>query len=321
MATTKDKQQTQQKQEPPLRKRVEATLTRLERKDPGLKKLLEKAHGYAVFPSVGKAALVIGGAYGRGAVFEKGKMIGYATLAQMTLGVQIGGDTFTEIVIFHDKGSLDRFKGGQWAFAANASAVLVKAAAAGTSNFASVTAHAYSSGGMLLELSLGGQKFKFRPLDSDKAGKDDAKGKNGKAQAKGGAQEDDGEGAEEGDESEEGSGNFLSRAVEGVRGATSKVGDLAKERPIAATVAGVALSAGVALLVMRAMKGAGTKSKGREDQEDEDDDDTKAQGRDDRDDEDDESAQDEGDDDQSEDDDDEESNNHIGMKRRHRFRA
>lgn len=313
---TKNKKSSQQsqKKDSPIQKRVEATLTRLERKDPGLKKLLAKAHGYAVFPSVGKAALVVGGAYGRGAVFEKGKMIGHATLSQVTLGVQIGGDTFTEIVVFHDKGALDRFKRGQMAFAANASAVLVKAAAAGTSNFGGVTAHAYSSGGMLLELSIGGQKFNFRPLGD---GKEETGGKGPKAQAGGGA--------EEGEESEEGSGNLLSRAVEGVRGATSKVGDIAKERPIAATVAGVALTAGLALLIMRAMRqkaGDDTKSKGRRgEDEDEDAEETEAQGRDDRDDED-EASDDEGDDAADEDgDEDEESNNHVGMKRRHRFRA
>ena len=62
--------------------------------------MLKKAYGYAVFPSVGKAALVIGGAHGKGAVFERGKMIGYATMSQTTLGVQLGGSTFAEVLIF-----------------------------------------------------------------------------------------------------------------------------------------------------------------------------------------------------------------------------
>src|SRR4051794_31835442 len=61
-----------------LRKDVQATLKRLEKKDPGLRQFLDDAYGYAVFPSVGKAALVIGGAYGKGAVFEDGEMVGYA---------------------------------------------------------------------------------------------------------------------------------------------------------------------------------------------------------------------------------------------------
>src|SRR3954471_7506434 len=146
----------------PIEKDVAATLKRLEAKDPGLKNLLKKGYGYAVCPSVGKAAVVIGGAYGRGAVYEQGKLVGFATIGQTTIGVQIGGDTFSEVVVFESKESLDRFKKGRMAFAANASAVLVKAGAAGTANFEKgVAVFAYASGGMLLEAAIGGQKFKF----------------------------------------------------------------------------------------------------------------------------------------------------------------
>src|SRR4051812_6947868 len=84
----------------PLHKDVVATLKRLEKKDPGLRKFLDDAYGYVVFPSVGKAALVVGGAYGRGMVFEEGKPIGFATMGQMTIGVQIGGDTYSEVIAF-----------------------------------------------------------------------------------------------------------------------------------------------------------------------------------------------------------------------------
>lgn len=89
---------------------VEATLKRLEAKDKGLGQLINKAHGHAVFPSVGKPSLMIGGSYGRGLVFEKGKFIGYATITQLTLGVQIGGDTFSEVLILESRQALDRFK-------------------------------------------------------------------------------------------------------------------------------------------------------------------------------------------------------------------
>ncbi|MEA2734664.1 MAG: hypothetical protein QOE14_1115 [Humisphaera sp.] len=311
MATTnkKNQQQSKQKKEAPLRKRVEATLQRLERKDPGLKNLLKKAYGYAVFPAVGKAALVVGGAYGRGAVFERGKMIGYATMAQMTIGVQIGGDTFTEILIFHDREALKRFKSGRMAFAANASAVLVKAAAAGTSNFSGVTAHAYSDGGMLLELSLGGQKFKFRALGEEQ---DEEKGAKNKSEDQDESEEEEGE-----------EGGMMSRALQGMRGATSKVTDLAKEHPIAATVVGAGLATGLAFLAMRALResGVGGGSSAREDDDsdeesDENDEATEARGSDDREDD------DESEDQSEEEDDDDSENNHAGMKRhQRRFRA
>jgi lipid-binding SYLF domain-containing protein len=147
-----------------LNAEVQAVLKRLAAEDPGLKELLEKAHAYAVFPSVGKAAAVIGGAFGKGEVFERGSLVGYAGLAQLTLGVQVGGDTFSEIIAFENKQALGRFKQGRWAFAANASAVLVKAGAAASASYEKGAAvFVYSEGGMLLEAAIGTQKFFFRP--------------------------------------------------------------------------------------------------------------------------------------------------------------
>ncbi|GHG90976.1 lipid-binding SYLF domain-containing protein [Comamonas sp. JC664] len=150
-------------QEKALHEEVIATVDRLVNKNKGLEKELQQAHGYAVFPSLGRASLVLGGSFGRGEVYEKGKPVGFATLSQLTLGVQVGGQTYSEIIFFKDRNALEAFKGGKAAVAANASLVLVKAAASGTINYAKCTAHAYSRGGMLLEISLGGQKFSFMP--------------------------------------------------------------------------------------------------------------------------------------------------------------
>jgi hypothetical protein len=146
-----------------LHEEVVATLDRLKDKHPELDGDLKKSYGYAVFPSIGRAALVIGGAYGRGEVYKKGKPIGFATLSQMTIGIQVGGQTMSEIILFEDRDALEAFKAGKLGFAANASAVILKATASGTTDYAKSTAHAYSRGGMLLEASLGGQKFSFIP--------------------------------------------------------------------------------------------------------------------------------------------------------------
>jgi hypothetical protein len=220
---------------------VTATLKRLQAKNPGLKRQLKSAHGYAVFPSVGKASVVVGGAYGRGEVYEKGEVIGHATLSQLTLGVQVGGDTFSQILIFQDKSSLDQFKRGKTSFAANASAVLVKAGAQGTKNPAKgVTALAFSRGGMLLELAIGGQKFSFKPMD------DEGEGDEGEEQ--GG----------EGQEQESGAG------ASGLAGRTMS---MVREHPVAATVIGLGVAAGVGLLVARKLRG-GAASDEQDEQED-----------------------------------------------------
>src|SRR5687768_1319591 len=183
-----------------IREEVKATLKRLKAKDPGLRELLKDAYGYAVFPSVGKAALVVGGAYGRGAVFEQGKLIGFATIGQTTLGVQVGGDTFSEIVVFEDEQALERFKEGRLKFAANASAVLVKAGAQATNNYEKgVQTLAYSRGGMMLEAAIGGQKFKFKSVEDaeaeaeeDEQGEDEGEGE-AQDQDEGGGDDDTGE--------------------------------------------------------------------------------------------------------------------------------
>jgi lipid-binding SYLF domain-containing protein len=147
-----------------LHQASQAVILRLEREDPGFTALIEKAHAYAIFPSVGKATAVIGGAFGKGEVFEKGSLIGYAGVVQLTLGVQLGGQTFTQVILFENKQALDRFKRGRFAFAANASAVLVKAGAAGTANYESgVAVYVYAEGGLMLEAAIGGQKFFFKP--------------------------------------------------------------------------------------------------------------------------------------------------------------
>jgi len=288
-----------------LHESVAATLKRLEAKDKGLKQQISKAYGHAVFPSVGKAALVVGGSFGRGLVFEKGKFIGYATITQLTLGVQIGGDTFSEVVIFESRQALDRFKQNKMAFAANASAVLVKAAASGTADFPKgVQALAYSRGGMLLEAAIGAQKFKFKPAGEEGEQEDDEQqdaqsgGKSkGKASSGGQKQQSGGDSSgeqEEGDD--EGEGDDSS-------GLLSRAGNLMREHPILATVAGVGI-AGVAMLVMRKLRSTGSEDdQGEQDDSEDQEQGDQAEGNaDDQSDDDSQDDQDQGDDDRGEDD-------------------
>ena len=140
-----------------------ATIERLLKIHPDLKEHFGECHGYAVFPSVGRASVAVGVTFGRGIVFERGRPIGTATITELTLGVQVGGQSFSELLFFPGKDTLENLKRGEIAFTANASAVLVKAAASGTTDFRGVIAKAYSQGGMLLELSIGGQKLSFSP--------------------------------------------------------------------------------------------------------------------------------------------------------------
>ena len=143
---------------------AKAAVKRMAAADPELKPLLDKAHGYAVFPSVGKAAAVLGGAFGMGEVFQGEHVVGYAAVAQLTVGLQLGGETFSQLIAFQSKPALEQFKQGKLTFAAHASAVLVKAGAAASARYEKgVAVFVMPSGGMLLEAAVGGQKFFYRP--------------------------------------------------------------------------------------------------------------------------------------------------------------
>lgn len=152
-----------------LHSAVSSTLARLKSQHQELKQSLEQAYGYAVFPSIGRAGVVVGGAHGKGEVFEQGEHVGNATLSQLTVGVQVGGETFSELLLFGAKESLTDFKRSPVKFTSNASAVMVKAGGTGTTDFKGVTALAFKEGGELLEASLGGQKFTYEGPPGEEA--------------------------------------------------------------------------------------------------------------------------------------------------------
>jgi lipid-binding SYLF domain-containing protein len=132
--------------------------------DSSLQGVLDRAYGYAIFPSVGKGAVGVGGAYGKGQVFERGTLIGYCDLSQATIGLQLGGQSYSELIVFEDKAALDRFTSGQFSFDAQATAVALKSGAAANARFANgVQVYTMTNAGLMFEASLGGQKFNFQP--------------------------------------------------------------------------------------------------------------------------------------------------------------
>jgi lipid-binding SYLF domain-containing protein len=131
--------------------------------DPALAAVVQRGHGYALFPDVGKAGLGVGGAYGRGVVYEQGQHIGYSDLTQGTVGVQVGGQSFSELLVFEHKAALERFKAGQGGFAAGASAVVLKSGVATNPNFVDgVAVIVQPVGGVMVEAAMGGQQFTYQ---------------------------------------------------------------------------------------------------------------------------------------------------------------
>jgi len=137
-------------------------IRRFKQRDPNIKHFVDTAYGYAVFPTVGKGAIGIGAAYGDGEVYEQGRLIGYTSMTQGTIGLQLGGQAFSEIIFFKDKGTLEDFKRGNLEFSAAASAVVVTAGASADADFEDgVAVFTATKGGLMYEASIGGQKFSY----------------------------------------------------------------------------------------------------------------------------------------------------------------
>jgi lipid-binding SYLF domain-containing protein len=131
-------------------------------KDPEIQKFFDKSYGYAVLPKIGKGAIWVGGAYGKGEVFEKGTKVGYCDMKQATLGFSLGGEYFREIVFFRDKSDLDKFKAEEYTFSAQVTGVAITAGAAVKADYkAGMAVFITTDKGLMVDASLGGQKFKY----------------------------------------------------------------------------------------------------------------------------------------------------------------
>jgi lipid-binding SYLF domain-containing protein len=141
------------------------TIAQFKKANPSLNIFFKKAYGYAVFPSVTKGGIGLGGAYSKGQVFEKGKIVGSVSLNQITIGLQLGGQIFSEIIFFKDKKTLDKFKSKGFTIAAQASAIAADEGTSANVDYNSgVAIFTLGISGYMVEASVGGQKFIFKPL-------------------------------------------------------------------------------------------------------------------------------------------------------------
>jgi lipid-binding SYLF domain-containing protein len=149
----------------------------------------DKSHGYAVFPTIGKGGLGVGAAHGSGRVYEHGKHVGDAKMNQISVGLQAGGQAYSQIVFFEDDRAFRDFTAGDFAFGADVGAVAITAAASasaggkgksagasGGKNDASsvggyhkgIAVFTIVKGGAMYEATVAGQKFKYKSLAAKK---------------------------------------------------------------------------------------------------------------------------------------------------------
>ncbi|MEE8573993.1 MAG: lipid-binding SYLF domain-containing protein [Thermodesulfobacteriota bacterium] len=150
-------------------RKISETVARFKNSDPGIKKFFKKAYGYAIFPTVGKVGFGIGGAHGKGKVYKKGKYVGRTKLTQLTIGFQLGGQAYSEIIFFKDARALEDFQSGNFELGAQASAVALTAGASLDAAYDNgVAIFTVVKGGLMYEASVGGQKFSYKPKPKKK---------------------------------------------------------------------------------------------------------------------------------------------------------
>lgn len=158
------------------------------RQSPTTQPFFEKSYGYAIFPTIGKGGVGVGGAYGKGRVYTKaGMRTGDVSMTQLSVGFQLGGQTFSQLIFFENKEAYDKFTSGNFEFGAQASAVAIAVGAGAQAGTGGTQANIDKSqmenhyidgmavfsmqkGGLMYEASLGGQKFKFTPVGNKQKG-------------------------------------------------------------------------------------------------------------------------------------------------------
>ncbi len=143
---------------------VAETINLFKERDPGIQRFFDQSAGYAVLPRVTKGAFWIGGAYGKGLVYENDRLIGYCNMSQATLGFSFGGEYFREIIFFRTANDLRRFKRDEYTLSAQATAVAITAGAAAKADYKDgMAVFVMADAGLMVDVSVGGQKFNFVP--------------------------------------------------------------------------------------------------------------------------------------------------------------
>jgi lipid-binding SYLF domain-containing protein len=141
--------------------KAQEVIAEFKEKDPSIERFFNKSAGYVVIPTVGKGGFGIGGARGKGILYEQGVATAVVTLTQLTVGFQAGGQAYSEFIFFEDATVLGNFKRGNYELGAQASAVAITAGASADAEFnGGMAIFTQAKGGLMYEASVGGQKFK-----------------------------------------------------------------------------------------------------------------------------------------------------------------
>jgi lipid-binding SYLF domain-containing protein len=150
-----------------LATRANQTITSFQNADPNLKSFMANSAGYAVFPSIGKGGLVVGGARGSGLLFVNGAIAGRTTMTQGSIGAQAGGQTFSQIIVFESPTAVSNFKDGKFQLGADVNAVALSSSVSKSvplSYTRGLAVFTMAQSGLMVQAAVSGQRFSFEPL-------------------------------------------------------------------------------------------------------------------------------------------------------------
>lgn len=158
LAKAEAKQQT-------LQQEADAAMSDFRQTDSTVDGLLQRSVGYAIFPSIAKGGFIVGGAHGKGILYEKGRAVGDAELSQASVGFLAGGQSFRELIVFETPEVLEKFRSQQFSMGADVSAVAMKSGVANAAQFKNgIAVFVKPIGGAMFDASVAGQKFSVKPM-------------------------------------------------------------------------------------------------------------------------------------------------------------
>lgn len=150
-----------------LRRDAEVTLDAMYARDPALHDIARGALAYAVFPSIGKGGALVGGAYGRGILYEGGVATGYVSLEQASIGAQLGGESFSELLVLRNADDIEALKAGRFSVGANLGVVVLTSGANTHETFnPDASVFVMPRGGLMVDISVNGQKVKYQSFSA-----------------------------------------------------------------------------------------------------------------------------------------------------------
>jgi lipid-binding SYLF domain-containing protein len=148
---------------------VDETIALFKKKDTTIAALFSSSAGYVVIPTVGKGGLIVGGAHGNGEGFEGGAYIGAVSVSEVSIGAQVGGQSYSQVVFFETPEALQKLKDNSFQFAAEVSAIGVDQGVAKNAKFKDgVATFVIPKQGLMASAAVGGQKLSFEPVGGKK---------------------------------------------------------------------------------------------------------------------------------------------------------